>query len=324
MTVSIGAQRVALITGVTGQDGSYLAEQLIDRGYRVVGTTRSIGTVPPPLPGTLSATVDLIEWDLIDKTRFADILDRHRPDKIFNFAAFSSGEQMDTNPEGVTDINGVAVLRILEAIRQSGAAIRFCQASSSEVFAGTTVSPQSEATPRVPRSIYGAAKILADSFVKLYREKYGLFCCSAFLFNHESPRRGEGFVTTKVVRAAVQIKAGRQDRLWLGNLTAARDWGFAGDYVRAMALMLDAPEPRDCVIATGEAHSVAELCRVAFGAVSLDYRDYVQIDPRFYRPNEPTPIIGDASLARLTLGWTPTISFDQLIRTMVDAELARA
>ena len=321
--MSTNTQRVALITGITGQDGTYLAECLSTRGYRVIGTTRNLRSTADAIASDLSKSIELTEWDLIDKDRFSGILELYNPTEIYNFAAFSSGEHMDRDPEAVTEINGLAVIKMLDAIKQSGAPIRFCQASSSEVFAGTSLSPQSEETPRVPRSVYGAAKILADNIVKLYREKYGLFCCSAFLFNHESPLRGEGFVTTKVVRAAVQIKAGRQDKLLLGNLSAARDWGFAGDYVRAMALMLDALNPADYVIATGKAHTVADLCAHAFTALSLDYRDHVETDPRFYRPNEPAPIIGDASRARTALGWSPTTSFEELVKMMVDAETVR-
>lgn len=315
------AERVALITGITGQDGSYLAEYLTERGIRVVGTTRQLGAAAGGLPAHLSEKVAIENWDLTDKDRFSELLDRYRPTEVYNYAAFSSGEHMDRNPEAVVEINGLAVVRMLEAIRQTGSPIRFCQASSSEVFAGAAASPQSESSPRVPRSVYGAAKILADNVVALYRAKYDMFCCSAFLFNHESPRRGEGFVTKKVVRAAVAIKAGSKEKLMLGNLAAARDWGYAGDYVRAMAMMLEVEKPDDYVVATGMAHTVADLCERAFGAVSLDYRDHVEVDPRFFRPTEPAPIIGDATRARLALGWTPSTSFDELIEIMVQAEL---
>lgn len=315
------APRVALITGVTGQDGSYLAEQLIAEGVRVVGTTRSLrATASPPVD---PSAVTLVEWDMVDAARFAALLAAYRPTHVYNLAAFSSGEYMDRQPAAVTEINGLAVVRILEAIRQTGAPIRFCQASSSEVFAGSGLSPQSEGTPRVPRSVYGAAKILGDNVIRLYRDKYGMFCCSAFLFNHESPRRGEGFVTRKVVRAAARIKAGLQDTLLLGDLGAARDWGFAGDYVRAMTLMLDAARPVDYVVATGIAHTVADLCERAFTAVSLDYRDHVVVDPGFVRPPEAAPILGDARRLRQELGWVPSMSFDALIAMMIEAELHR-
>jgi len=314
-------RRVALITGVAGQDGSYLAEQLLREGVPVVGTTRNLQATAPRVAELLPSAIELVEWDMLDAARFAALLDTHQPTEIYNLAAFSSGEHMDRHPAAVTEINGLAVVKMLEAIRQSGAPIRFCQASSSEVFAGTGISPQSETTPRVPRSVYGAAKILADNMVKLYRDKYGLFSCSAILFNHESPRRGESFVTRKVVRAAALIRMGLQDKLLLGDLRAARDWGFAGDYVRAMTLMLCATKPADYVIATGIPNTVADLCERAFAAVSLDYRDHVVVDPNFVRPPEAAPILGDASLARQELGWTTTISFDALVDMMVEAEM---
>lgn len=316
-------ERVALITGITGQDGSYLAEHLGRQGVRVVGTTRSQEATRSRLPSALQ-DVDIVQWDLLDKARFSAILDQYSPTEVYNFAAFTSGEHMDRNPEAVTEINGLAVVRMLDAIRQNGAPIRFCQASSSEVFAGSCFSAQSETTPKVPRSVYGAAKIFADNIIKLYRDRYGLFCCSAFLFNHESPRRGDGFVTRKIVRAAVQIRQGSQEKLRLGDLRAARDWGFAGDYVRAMALMLCAAEPEDYVIATGIAHTVADFCERAFTAVSLDYRDHVVIDPAFVRPVEAASIIGDTSKALRQLGWAPTTSFDELVNMMVVAEMDSA
>ncbi len=313
---------VALITGITGQDGYYLAKELLAQGMRVVGTTREMAGARSRLED-LADRVALVAWDLVDAARFERILQTVRPTHVFNLAAFTSGEFMDRDPQAVTDINGVAVLRMLEAIRSADPAIRFVQASSSEVFAQSGVSPQNELTAKVPRSVYGAAKIFADNIIALYRQKYGLFCCSAFLFNHESPRRGDGFVTTKVVRAAVAIKAGEQENLLLGNLSAARDWGYAGDYMRAMELMALAPEPADYAIATGTAHTVAELCARAFAAVGLDHRDHVEVDPRFYRPTEPAPIVGDARLARERLGWQPETSFDALIAMMVEAELSR-
>lgn len=314
------AHKTALITGVSGQDGSYLAEYLLAKGVRVVGTAREGAAAAARLPAALSEAIAVEPWDLIDKPRFADLLAQYRPNQIYNLAAFSSGEHMDRHPERVCDINGIAVLRMLEAIRAHDPAIRFCQASSSEVFAGAAISPQSEATPRQPRSIYGAAKILADQVIVLHRQKYGLFCCSAFLFNHESPRRGAGFVTTKIVRAAVAISQGRQDKLLLGNLAALRDWGFAGDYVRAMALMLEADQPADYVIATGQVHTVADFCDHAFRAVDLDYRDFVEVHPDFYRPVEATTIIGDTTRVRAALDWQPQVSLPELVVAMVDAE----
>ncbi|MBN8816731.1 MAG: GDP-mannose 4,6-dehydratase [Sphingomonas sp.] len=316
--------RTALITGITGQDASYLAEYLVGRGVTVVGTTRDVAGAASQMPPALAEQVTIVEWDLIDKERFVALLTDHRPTEIYNFAAFSSGQYMDRDPERVVDINGVAVVRMLEAIRSIDPSIRFCQASSSEVFAGSGISPQSENTPFVPRSVYGAAKILADNAVKLYREKYGVFCCSAYLFNHESPRRGDGFVTTKIVRAAVAIKSGRQTTLALGNLAAARDWGFAGDYVRAMALMLEAERPSDYVVASGATHTVAEFCDRAFGAVGLDYRDHVVVDPAFFRPVEAMQIVGDPTRAHADLGWAPTTTFPALVDMMIAAELGDA
>ena len=319
--MSAKRQEIALITGISGQDGSYLAEQLLAQGVSVVGTTRRLGVDFNSALKHSSAAFKVLEWDLLEKDRFSRILDEYCPTSIYNLAAFSSGEHMDRDPEAVTEINGLAVLKMLDAIKQTGAPVRFCQASSSEVFAGNATFPKSEKGARVPRSVYGAAKILADNFVKIYREKYGLFCCSAILFNHESPRRGVGFVTRKIVRAAVAIKEGRMERLVLGDLGAVRDWGFAGDYVRAMTMMLAADKPADYVIATGNAHTVADLCDRVFAALLLDYREFVVVDETFLRPPEAVPIIGDATLARQELGWTPSVAFDELVMMMVDAEI---
>ncbi len=314
----------ALITGVTGQDGFYLAADLVAQGVAVVGTTRSPEGAADRLGAALAGRIRVAAWDPADRDGFADLLREHRPTQVYNLAAFTSGEFMDRDPDRVTDVNGVAVLRMLEAIRQVDPAIRFCQASSSEVFAASGVAFQDEDTPFAPRSVYGAAKVYADTICRLYRGKYGLFACSAYLFNHESPRRGAGFVTQKIVRAAVRIRLGRQDRLLLGNLSAARDWGFAGDYVRAMRLMLAAPAPRDHVVATGQAHSVADLCELAFGALGLDYRDHVAVDARHYRPDEPAPVTGNAARARTGLGWSPQVDFPDMIAAMIDHALATA
>lgn len=313
--------RTALITGVTGQDGFYLASQLLADGVRVVGTTRNPDTAQ--LDPALQGQVDLVEWDLTGPDRFAALLREHAPTQVYNLAAFTSGEFMDRNPDRVTDINGVAVLRMLEVIREINPAIRFCQASSSEVFAASGVSPQDETTPRVPRSVYGAAKIYADNILALYRKRHDLFACSAYLFNHESPRRGEGFVTQKIVQAAARIKRGEQDKLLLGNLSAARDWSFAGDFARAMRLMLATDTPRDYVIASGRARTVAEFCDHAFSALGLDYRDHVEIDPRYYRADEPAPIVGNAARARAELGWMPETSFEDMIAQMIDSAMRR-
>lgn len=310
----------ALITGIAGQDGHYLASQLIADGVRVVGTTRDVLTAE--LDPDLAAHVELFEWDLVNRDRFLSLLRDCHPTQIYNLAAFTSGEFMDREPERVTDINGTAVLRMLEAIRSNHPAIRFCQASSSEVFAASGVSPQDEGTPRVPRSIYGAAKVYADAVVRLYREKYDLFACSAFLFNHESPRRAIGFVTQKIVHAAVRIKLGKENELALGNLSAARDWGFAGDVTRAMRLMLAAERPCDYVIATGQTHTVAELCDLAFGLLGIDYRNHVKVDPRHFRDDEPAPIVGNAARAHAELGWSPEVSFREMIAMMIERAFA--
>jgi GDPmannose 4,6-dehydratase len=312
----------SLVTGITGQDGFYLASALAVAGVRVIGSTRELGGAATRL-GELSAKVELVEWDLESSDRFVEILREHAPQQIYNLAAFTSGEFMDRESERVTNVNGVAVLRMLEGIRATDPTIRFCQASSSEVFAASGVSPQDEETPRVPRSIYGAAKVFGDTAVRLYREKYGLFACSAFLFNHESPRRDEGFVTQKVVRAAVRIKLNRQSKLLLGNLAAARDWGFAGDFTKAMQLMLASDTPRDYVIATGQTHTVRELCESAFGTLGLDYREYVEVDARHYRADEPAPMVGDARRARSELNWSPRVSFSEMIAMMIDHAMAQ-
>jgi GDPmannose 4,6-dehydratase len=314
--------KTALITGISGQDGYYLACDLLEAGFRVVGTTRSLNAAQKSLGKDLSSRVELVDWDLVDHARLIDILLRYTPGQIYNLAALSSGEFMDRNPALVTDVNGVSVLRMLEAIRQTDPSVKFCQASSSEVFAASGVSPQDERTPRMPRSVYGAAKIYADNIIALYRSKYDLFACSAFLFNHESPRRGEGFVTQKIVQAAVRIKRGEQSKLPLGNLRAARDWGFAGDYMRAMRLMLNAKAPRDYIVATGRAHTVEELCDLAFGIVGLDYRDHIEVDARHYRATEPAPIIGNNERVRADLGWQPRISFKEMIEMMIEQAAA--
>ena len=312
----------SLITGVTGQDGFYLASDLVARGVRVVGTTRTLDGAAERLGPELAGRIELVQWDLVDQNVLTDLLSSLQPTTFYNFAAFTSGELMDRNPDRVTDINGVAVLRMLEAIRHTDPAIRFCQASSSEVFAASGVSCQDENTPRVPRSVYGAAKTYADNVVRLYREKYDLFACSAYLFNHESPRRGEGFVTQKIVRAAVRIKLGKQDTLALGNLSAARDWGFAGDVVRALRLMLEGEGPRDYVVATGTAHTVQDFCELAFSSVGLDYRDHVTVDSRHYRADEPVSIVGNIGRARAELDWSPRVSFPEMIAMMIDHEMA--
>jgi GDPmannose 4,6-dehydratase len=311
----------ALVTGVTGQDGSYLAEQLLAEGWRVVGTVRALPHGPGCLPPAAAARVELVALDLLDPAAIAEALRRHRPDEVYNLAAHSSGEGMWDDAPAIGALNGLAVAHLLEAIRRSGAPIRFCQASSSELFGEPAESPQTEGTPFRPRSPYGAAKLYAHTLVGIYRRRHGLFACSAILFNHESPRRGPGFVTRKVTRAAARIKLGLERELRLGNLEARRDWGFAGDAVRAMRLMLRAERADDYVVATGEPHAVRDLCACAFSHLGLDWRAHVREDPGAFRPGEALPLVGDAGRARRVLGWRPAVGFEELVRGMVDADL---
>ena len=313
--------KTALITGVTGQDGSYLAELLLAKGYRVIGTTRDVRKSAQSLPLLLSSKVGLVAWDMLDQDEMANILSQYQPTELYNLASYSSGSGMFDDPVGIGEINGLAVARMLEAIREADASIRFCQASSREIFGAALESPQSEATPVNPRSPYGAAKLYADSMIRICRQHYGLFACSAILFNHESPRRGLEFVTRKIARQAAKIKLGLEKEIRLGNLDTRRDWGFAGDYVRAMWLMLQQPQAEDFVVATGEVHSVREFCECAFNHLGLDYRDYVREDSASYRPSEPALLVGNIGKARDLLGWKPQVGFQDLVTMMVDADL---
>lgn len=310
----------ALITGVTGQDGSYMAELLLAKGYKVVGAVRDKLNAQKFLPAGLKDNVELVVWDMMDQRCMMEVLLRHRPQEIYNFAAYSSGAGMYDDPVGVGEVNALAVTRILEAIRTVDAKMRFCQASSREIFGEATESPQTESTPVNPRSPYGAAKFYADSMIRIYRQRYNLFACSAILFNHESPRRGLGFVTRKITHEAARIKLGLATELKLGNLDAQRDWGFAGDYVRAMWLMLQRECAEDYVLATGKVHSVRELCESAFSHLGMDYRDYVCEDESVYRPNELALLVGSASKASRELNWEPEIDFKELVHMMVDAD----
>jgi len=325
----------ALITGITGQDGSYLTEFLLERGYEVHGIIRRTSTFNTDRidhlyrdPHDPQARLFLHYGDLSDGTGLRRILERVQPDEIYNLAAQSHVRVSFEQPEYTADIVATGTLRLLEAVRDfvrhSGKPVRFYQAGSSEMF-GAAPPPQNEKTPFYPRSPYAAAKVAAYWYAVNYREAYGLFICNGILFNHESPRRGETFVTRKITRAAGRIKMGLQDKLYLGNLEARRDWGFAGDYVEAMWLMLQQDEPDDYVIATGESHSVREFLELAFGMLDLDWRKYVKIDPRYFRPTEVDHLLGDASKAREKLGWRPRVSFEELVRMMVehDLELAR-
>lgn len=311
----------AIITGVTGQDGSYLTELLIEKGYRIIGAVRDVKKAEKLLPMTLSNKIELVAWDMRDQKKMVQVLSQYKPTEFYNFAAYSSGSGMYDDPVGIGDVNGLAVARILEVIREVDANIRFCQASSSEMFGEATESPQSETTTFRPRSPYGAAKLYAHSMIQIYRQRDGLFACSAILFNHESPRRSLDFVTRKITHEAARIKLKLTNEIKLGNLDACRDWGFAGDYVRAMWLMLQQPQARDYVVATGETHSVRELCECAFGHLGLDYRAYVCEDSTIYRPAEPMQLVGNNEKVIRELGWYSEIEFHKLVHMMVDADL---
>ena len=315
--------RRALVTGITGQDGSYLAELLLEKGYEVVGVTRRLSAPNLERIEHLRGRVDLRQADLLDPMSLLTVVDEVRPREIYNLAAMSFVPASWTQPLLTGEYNALGVARILDAVRRVDASIRFYQASSSEMFGKARETPQTEETPFHPRSPYGAAKAFAHYITVNYRESYGLFAVSGILFNHESPRRGLEFVTRKVSDGVARIKLGLADRLSLGNLDAHRDWGFAGDYVRAMWLMLQQDVPRDYVIATGVSRSVREFLEAAFGHVGLDWREHVRVDPVLLRPAEVDHLIGDASKARTALGWSPSVRFERLIGMMVDADLAR-
>ncbi len=314
-------QRTALITGITGQDGSYLAEFLLEKGYRVVGMVRRTSTVNFDRIKHIQDQVEIVQGDLLDQSSLMEIIRQHQPDEVYNLAAQSFVPTSFSQPVLTGEFTALGVTRLLEAIRHVKPDTRFYQASSSEMFGKVVEVPQRETTPFHPRSPYGVAKVYGHWITVNYRESYGMFACSGILFNHESPRRGLEFVTHKVTHAAARIKLGLQHELRLGNLEARRDWGYAGDYVRGMWLMLQQDQPDDYVLATGETHSVRELCEVAFGHLGLDWQEYVVVDPKHYRPAEVDLLVGDASKARRVLGWEPCVHFDQLVRMMVDADL---
>lgn len=314
--------KTALITGISGQDGSYLAELLLEHDYHVVGTVRDIDTAHKKLGSTLASRLDLINWDYADSQYLQKIISQTQPSEIYNLAAFSSGAGMFDEPLKVSEINGLLVTMILEAIRVCGPEIKFCQASSREVFGEAIESPQNEKTARQPRSPYGAAKVYADSMIKIYRERYNTFACSAILFNHESPRRGLNFVTRKITHEAAKIKLGLSHELRLGNLDTQRDWGYAGDTVRAMWMMLQHDMADDYVVATGVTHTVRDFCDRVFNCLGLNYTNYVKEDVSAFRPSEPATLVGDISKIKQALGWRPNTSFEQLIQMMVDAELS--
>jgi len=319
----------ALITGITGQDGSYLAELLLSKGYEVHGIIRRASTFNTERiehlyedPHVHGVHLFLHYGDIADSTNLIKLLYRIQPDEIYHLAAQSHVRVSFDIPEYTGDVTGLSTIRILEAIRETGSTAKFYQAGSSEMFGKVREVPQRETTPFYPRSPYGAAKVYAHWATVNYRESYGMFACNGILFNHESPRRGETFVTRKITRALASIKAGLQNKLYLGNLEAKRDWGYAKEYVEAMWLMLQQPQPDDYVIATGETHSVKEFLEEAFSYVNLDWRDYVEPDKRYIRPAEVDLLVGDASKAERLLGWKPKTQFKELIRIMVEADLA--
>jgi GDPmannose 4,6-dehydratase len=320
----------AFITGITGQDGSYLAEFLLEKGYEVHGLIRRSSSFNTDRIDHLykdfhdpDARMYLHYGDLSVSAHLINLLNDAKPDEIYHLGAQSHVRVSFDMPEYTGDVTGLGTLRLLEAIRKTGIATRFYQASSSEMF-GAAAPPQNENTKFEPQSPYAAAKVYAYYMIKNYRKAYNIFACNGILFNHESPRRGETFVTRKITRAAARIKLGLQDKLYLGNLEAKRDWGFAGDYVEAMWIMLQQDQPDDYVIATGETHSVREFAEKVFEKLDLDYKEYVEIDQRYFRPTEVDVLLGDSTKAREKLGWKPKVGFYQLIDMMIDADMELA
>jgi len=318
---------VALVTGITGQDGSYLTELLLDKGYVVHGIVRRSSTVARSRVDHLKSDhldrLHLHYGDLGEPLGLARVLDSVQPDEVYHLAAQSHVQVSFEQPEYTGDVTGIGTMRLLEAMRITGSEARFYQASSSEMY-GSTPPPQNEQTPFHPRSPYAIAKLYSYWATVNYRESHGMFASNGILFNHESPRRGENFVTRKITRGVADIVAGRATELRLGNLEAKRDWGFAGDFVEAMWLILQHDRPDDFVVATGEAHSVREFCELAFGHVGLNYVDYVVSDPKFFRPAEVDHLLGNPTKAKTELSWKPTTSFELLVTMMVDADLAPA
>jgi GDPmannose 4,6-dehydratase len=313
----------ALITGITGQDGSYLAEFLLKKGYKVVGLVRRTSTVNFQRIRHIQKRLTLASGDLLDQASLIAVLYEHRPQEVYNLAAQSFVPTSWSQPVFTGEATALGVTRILEAIRQVDPGIRFYQASSSEMFGKVREVPQKETTPFYPRSPYGVAKVYGHWITVNYRESYDLFACSGILFNHESPRRGLEFVTRKVTYGAALVKLGMARDLKLGNLDARRDWGYAGDYVRAMWLMLQQDRPDDYVVGTGQTHSVRDLCRVAFEHLGLNYEDYVKVDPRFLRPADVDLLISDPAKAHRVLDWEPDVTFEELVAMMVEADLKR-
>jgi GDPmannose 4,6-dehydratase len=314
-------KKKVLVTGVTGQDGSYLAEFLLERGYEVIGMVRRTSTVNFDRIRHLQDDIELVYGDLLDQVSLIDILREYEPDEVYNLAAQSFVPTSWKQPVFTAEASALGVTRMLEAIRTVNPDIKFYQASSSEMFGKVVEVPQNEKTRFYPRSPYGVAKVYGHYITVNYRESYGVFACSGILFNHGSPRRGLEFVERKVAHGAVRIKLGLAEELRLGNLDAERDWGYAGDYVEAMWMMLQQPEPDDYVVGTGVTHSVRELCKVAFSYLGLNWEDYVVSDPKFFRPAEVDQLVADPRKARKVLGWEPKVSFEELVHMMVDADM---
>jgi len=318
-----GKGKTAVITGVTGQDGSYLAELLLDKGYEVIGVVRRTSHDSYERIGHLLERVHIVPADLLDQHSLTMVIRDAKPDEVYNLAAQSFVPTSWNQPVLTGEFTALGVTRLLEAIRLAHPEARFYQASSSEMFGKAMETPQRETTPFYPRSPYGVAKVYGHWITVNYRESYGMYAVSGILFNHESPRRGLEFVTRKISDAVARIKLGKAKELRLGNLDSARDWGFAGDYVEAMWRMLQRREPDDYVVGTGQKHSVRDFCAAAFGHVGLDWKKYVKIDPRFVRPAEVDVLLADASRAHKELGWTPKVQFEQLVQMMVDADVER-
>ena len=313
----------AIITGITGQDGSYLAEFLLERGYNVIGMVRRSSTVTFERIQHIQDDVTLIQGDLHDQSSLVDVMERYRPDEVYNLAAQSFVPTSWSQPVLTGEVTALGVTRLLEAVRLVSPNTRFYQASSSEMFGKAKEVPQNEQTPFHPRSPYGVAKVYGHWITVNYRESYNMFAVSGILFNHESPRRGLEFVTRKVSYGVARIKLGLAKELRLGNLEAQRDWGFAGDYVEAMWMMVQQEKPKDYVVGIGKTHSVRQLCETAFSYVGLNYEDYVVQDPLFYRPAEVDLLVSDPRKAREELGWKPSVNFDELVHMMVETDLKR-
>lgn len=313
----------ALITGITGQDGSFLAELLLSKGYKVYGLERRSSVKNRANVKKIEKEINFISGDLTDQHSLTRAIESADPDEVYNLASQSFVKESWEQPDYTGNVTGLGTLKILEAIRQINPKIKFYQASSSEMFGKVSVSPQNEKTPFYPRSPYGVAKLYAHWITVNYRESYGIFACSGILFNHESERRGLEFVTRKISDGAAKIKLGLQDKLYLGNLEAKRDWGYAPEYVKAMWLMLQQPKPDDYVIATGEAHSVKEFVAKAFGLIGLNWKKYVMIDKKYKRPAEVDLLVGDYSKAKRKLNWKPRVKFEELVEIMVKSDLER-